>query len=101
MMEAEKEAKEKTKRVIKVPKGTSEYQAAWIMDKPGMATQLNSVQNFLFNRFSLNSRIFQAFQLKGFSLKIKIFTSESLEKFQNFPIKMKVFLRKLKVSETL
>ena len=43
MMEAEKEAKEKTKRVIKVPKGTSEYQAAWIMDKPGMATQLNSV----------------------------------------------------------
>ena len=42
MMEAEKEAKEKTKRVIKVPKGTSEYQAAWIMDKPGMATQLNS-----------------------------------------------------------
>jgi len=34
MMEAEKEAKEKTKRVIKVPKGTSEYQAAWIMDKP-------------------------------------------------------------------
>ena len=43
MMEAEKEAKEKTKRVIKVPKGTSEYQAAWIMDKPGMAAQLNLV----------------------------------------------------------
>ena len=72
MIEAEKEAKEKTKRVIKVPKGTSEYQAAWIMDKPGMATH-----------------------------KIKIYTSEFGEKFQNFPIKIKVFLLKLKVSGIL
>ena len=34
LMEAEREQKEKTKRVVKVPKGTSEYQAAWIIDVP-------------------------------------------------------------------
>jgi len=32
LLEAEKEQREKSKRVVKVPKGTSEYQAAWIVD---------------------------------------------------------------------